>query len=56
MMTNAKRSLMAAATLLELALLLALGLGVALATRTEPLVAASADVRVELAPSSRAPR
>jgi hypothetical protein len=38
---------MAAATLLELALLLALGLGVAAVSRTEPLVAVSADVRLD---------
>jgi hypothetical protein len=45
--TRSERRWMAAATLLELALLLALGLGVAAVSRTEPLVPASADARLD---------
>jgi hypothetical protein len=52
--THSQRRWMAAATLLELALLLALGLGVAAVSRTEPLVAVSADARLEPSRSSGA--
>lgn len=51
-----ERSRLAAVTLLEIALLVALGLGAAVVIRAEPLVAVSADARMESSRSAAAHR
>jgi hypothetical protein len=57
MMTNLpERRLEASRTLLALALLVALGIGVAAVTRTQPLIAVSADALTEPSRSPGGPR
>jgi hypothetical protein len=56
MRTFRERRRLAGMTLVELALLMALGVGVALAISREPLLAISADVKLESARSSASAR
>jgi hypothetical protein len=56
MRTLRERRRLAGMTLVEIALLMALGLGVAMAISGEPLVAISADVKLESSRSSASAR